>query len=373
MEVIVNCDGGLGNRINALILAKALAVESVKVIINWPVNTWCEAEYYDLFDDENVKITSNSLAEVADRVNPHSMYFHDDISSKLLGVPFKSVYKFNNIYDFIATGLSRNDCSLAYPALIPPWMSMERVTQAVNSIKFRDLLFEKARSTFFDRIRIPFYGLHLRRTDLHLPPNDFEATALILTGSPVPFLVCTDNHETHNLFQHLPNVVLNPKDCFVDKKKNSASWDDISKDDDGRLYASNVRRSSQAIQDAVVDLILLSQSKILGFHRSTFLNTARLLRAKFNFVDSQNLVVPDFYRFLRYVEMSETSVFSLKSTSCFFDKLLANNMLNDFNAYYAKIASKNESTLRSTLLYNLAVMRSNHAIELNSKGDSPLG
>ena len=354
----MNCDGGLGNRINALILAKALAAESVQVVINWPVNSWCEADYHELFDDESAKVTSDSLAVVAERANPLGMYFHDDISSRLLGVPFRSVYKFNNIYDFIVTGLSRSYCSLAYPALIPPWISMERVTRVVNSIKFKGILIEKAKDTFFEKIKIPFYGLHLRRTDLNLPPNDYEAKALISMGRPIPFLVCTDSRETHNLFQDFYNVVFNQKDSFVDKKENSASWNDISKDDDGRYYASNVRRSSQAIKDAVVDLILLSQSKILGFHRSTFLHTARLLSGKFDFVNSQNLEPPDFYYFLTYIELGETEAFSLESIGHFFSTLLNENMLEAFDIYYAKVIAKPESTLRNSLLHTLSAMRS---------------
>ena len=46
----------------------------------------------------------------------------------------------------------------------------------------------------------------------------------------------------------------------------------------GRVYACNIQRGATSVEDAIVDLLILSRSQIVRTSNSTFLNTALLIR-----------------------------------------------------------------------------------------------
>ena len=63
---------------------------------------------------------------------------------------------------------------------------------------------------------------------------------------------------------------------YVEKKSNLNDWISLTKDDEGRLNYSNINRSSNAIIDGLIDLLILSHSEIIGYSGSTFQSFARL-------------------------------------------------------------------------------------------------
>jgi tetratricopeptide (TPR) repeat protein len=66
------------------------------------------------------------------------------------------------------------------------------------------------------------------------------------------------------------------KRAYVGKRNVQDGWTTVTADDDGRLYHSNINRNAESVIDAVVDMLILAHSSIVGFSGSTFQNMARM-------------------------------------------------------------------------------------------------
>jgi hypothetical protein len=62
------------------------------------------------------------------------------------------------------------------------------------------------------------------------------------------------------------------------EKRVDGQWTTTTADHSGRLYPCNVNRGAASVEDALVDLLILSRSQIIKTSNSTFLNTALLLQ-----------------------------------------------------------------------------------------------
>jgi len=51
----------------------------------------------------------------------------------------------------------------------------------------------------------------------------------------------------------------------------------LTADDDGRLYRGNIDRNAESVLEAVIDMLILAHSSIVGYGGSTFQNMARLI------------------------------------------------------------------------------------------------
>jgi hypothetical protein len=72
-------------------------------------------------------------------------------------------------------------------------------------------------------------------------------------------------------------VVIYPKRAYVEKRV-TGNWNAVNTDHSGRLYPFNVERSATSVEDALVDLLILSRSQLVMTSNSTFLNAALLLQ-----------------------------------------------------------------------------------------------
>jgi tetratricopeptide (TPR) repeat protein len=73
------------------------------------------------------------------------------------------------------------------------------------------------------------------------------------------------------------NVRVRIKSAHVSRKSGQGNWNDLTFDDDRRAYYSNIERGAEAVREAVVDLLVLAQSSIVGFTGSTFQSVAQMI------------------------------------------------------------------------------------------------
>ena len=76
-------------------------------------------------------------------------------------------------------------------------------------------------------------------------------------------------------FNQLENTVVFPKTQYVEKLKDGG-WNDLTTDNEGRVFNFNVNRPKQSVIEAFIDLLLLSRTQILVNSVSSFLNFAKL-------------------------------------------------------------------------------------------------
>lgn len=289
-NLIIYCDGGFGNRYNALISGLVAAdILGYKAEICWPTNNWCEAEYSDLFEGTTTVRTENLIDFVGDAHN-YLVLSHDLRNAEYLSVPFVSAYGFTSESEFAE--YCRNDGRdvFFYPALVPSWISPEKLYLVAAKFPFHIELIEAAESFINENFHGYFYGIHLRRTDLVLGYSDAEVGEIV-TGHPDHlFFICSDSADSEKSAAQYPNVRVHVKHSYVDRQIGDKGWTDITLDTSKRAYYSNIRRNAQSVRDAVVDLLILSRSVIVGKTSSTFMNVARFLKKLQN---SEAATLPD--------------------------------------------------------------------------------
>ncbi len=274
---IVYCDGGFGNRYNALISGIAAAeLLGYELEVIWPVNNWCEAEYTQLFGTFRVVKTSN-LIDLKEHAHDWLVLSHDTINSEYLNVPYVSVYGFFTEKEFIDYCLIDGRDVFFYPAIFPQWISSEKLQRIAVSTVFHPDLVTSADSFIAENFPDAFYGIHLRRTDLILGYTDSEVGEIVASNADRYFFVCSDSVESESAAKLYPNVRVRCKSAYVERQEEGKGWSDVTLDSSNRAYNSNIRRNAQSVRDALIDLMILSRSSIVGSSGSTFLNVARYI------------------------------------------------------------------------------------------------
>ena len=276
-RICIFCDGGIGNRINALVSGIAIAERfQLAMTVYWPVNSWCGAAFADIFENAN-DVRTDALDTLAGKFMDAKMMLHDAMGAQFLQVPFESAYDYQSMEDFAQRGLPADKDIFLYPAIIAPWIPERLVHAALHSLRFCEAI-RSAVQTFISITLVqPFHGLHLRRTDLRVGLSDAEVLALVQRHPKEVFFVCSDDPQAEALACAHPHVHARPKTHHVEKKEGKADWISLSKDQEGRVSYGNIERSRDAMIEGTIDLLILAHSQIVGFSGSTFQRMARLL------------------------------------------------------------------------------------------------
>lgn len=273
----VFCDGGFGNRYNALVSGFALAKHfGLNFIVHWPRNNWCQAGFGSIFSN-SVAVSEKTLSELAGSLNDATCLLHDTLGADTLRVDFRSAYALNSMDEFERTGISCNKRIFFYPALIPNWIPNDLIKESVIALEFSAALVHAAKTFIEQNISHPYYGIHLRRTDLNIGLADSEVQMLVKRYPDKQFFVCSDDPVAEALAAVHTNVHRRNKTNNIEKKNLTDGWTAPTLDDDGRKYFSNIQRGADAVLEGVVDILILGQSQIVGFSGSTFQNVARML------------------------------------------------------------------------------------------------
>ncbi len=276
-QLMIFCDGGIGNRINSLISGLAIARHfNLTFCVYWPENNWCQASFGDIF--RNPLPTSKlSISNLSKKLGDAIVLLHDDIASKRLEVEFNSAYQYSSMQDFSDKVLSAEKNIFYYPALMPQWVPFEVCIQELRSLSFTDYISQSVSGFVNEVLKKPFHGLHLRRTDLNVGLNDHEVINLVQRHPDETFFVCSDDPVAEAIASAHPNVFARSKAFHVNKKNNENSWLNESADDDGRIYYGNIQRGKEAVIEGAIDLLILAHSQIVGYSGSTFQRIAKII------------------------------------------------------------------------------------------------
>ena len=119
-RIYVFCDGGIGNRINALVSGIAIAERfQLLITLYWPTNSWCGAAFADIFDNA-FDVRTDALNTLAGKFKETKLMLHDVMGAQVLQLLFESAYDYQSVEDFAQRGLPhdkdiflpRHDCTL---------------------------------------------------------------------------------------------------------------------------------------------------------------------------------------------------------------------------------------------------------------------
>ena len=178
-RIYVFCDGGIGNRINALVSAIAICERfQLAIIVYWPLNSWCGAGFADIFDN-SFDVRTDALDTLAGKFIDVKMMLHDAMGAQFLQVPFESAYDYQSMEDFAQRGLPTSGDLFFYPAVIPQWIPEDLIHASLRQMRFSAHITQSVSVFIRQTMKRPFHGLHLRRTDLSVGLTDPEVMALV--------------------------------------------------------------------------------------------------------------------------------------------------------------------------------------------------
>ncbi len=276
-QLMIFCDGGIGNRINALVSGLAVARHfNLSYCVYWPENNWCQAGFHDIFQN-NFPVSKLSIKNLKGTLADSIVMLHDEIASDNLSVDFNSAYQYTSLHEFSEKVLSTGKEVFFYPAIMPDWIPFADITFELQQLVFRDRIQSSVSEFIQGVLKKPFHGLHLRRTDLNVGLSDHEVLNLVQRNPQETFFVCSDDPIAEALASVHPNVHARSKSSNVSKKFSDSDWLSKSPDDDGRIYHGNIMRGKEAVIEGTIDLLILAHSKIVGYSGSTFQRMAKII------------------------------------------------------------------------------------------------
>ena len=279
-RLVIHCDGGLANRINCLVNGLLIAnLWSLDLELVWPINRYCRAEASDLLllDMQPLDKSKNQYCFRSDTGIVASDNFLS-ISSEFAIDPgtCRSRKEFIQGLNMLLKTCQR--VIIFYPLPLPQfYFDARRIAKSLSfSPQLTNLaLREQARlglKSFW------YWGLHLRGTDAKKTNSYYMFFARLCRILPGRSLVLTDDPDIVKLFSFLsPRVMTRRGISLVNRSHNGLAWDHASIDENGQKLPYNVNRSAESVQEALVDLILLSRSISLPTSTSTFLELSLFL------------------------------------------------------------------------------------------------
>jgi hypothetical protein len=277
----VLCDGGLGNRFNALVFALLLRERfGGNWKISWPINNWCGARFDELFVCD-LPVDGLSIEHYKQNERKHLLLMHENqlgfdparmtINRTLAG--------YEDYARFFAAGQS----IVYYNNLLPPFVSEEELGRAMQQLRPNAEAARRALDFCRERgVDTSVVGLHIRKTDFGNRVDDDSLYAQV-KASPRRHFVCSDSAEVNTRFATLPNCFIFEKTAFPEKRVDSLHWQQSITDDSGRNQPFNITRSGVSVVEGFIDLLILSRTEIFVTSSSTFLQTARLF-ARYDFL-----------------------------------------------------------------------------------------
>lgn len=283
-QFFIHCDGGFGNRFNALICGLAIAKKvGFTPTILWPSTNWCRSKFNTLFNSDLSVIESNLTYF---QENPHEYEFI--MHGNFLNFP-TAVYHpngFSSIDHVASFCLETLKDNIVYNNdSIPYYFDQNTIIDTIKTLSFTEQIIQRAEDFISsNNLSEGFCGVHLRNTDFYDPHKpDFDGLYnMIQSNLDKNYFVCSDDKELEDKFNQLDNVFVFPKTKYVEKLTEEGDWRSVIVDEVGVEYPFNVERSDESVIQAMIDLTILSKSDIIKTSDSSFLKTAILLKDAFN-------------------------------------------------------------------------------------------
>lgn len=269
--ILIDCGGGLGNRLGALISGLQVAkICNLSPVINWYTDNSCECDFSKLFNT-TLEVSKLSKKEILDKTKNYTIVATDK------HIP---IYGFSNIVEHNKSTIqkikSSNSPIFYTHNKLPKYLSVQNTIQNLLDISPRKEIVDNVRN-FVDQHKIDsnVVGIHIRKTDLNLV-NEDTYVQTVLNNPNKRFFVCSDSQEAESKFSSFSNVIIQPKKEFVTKLVVDQNWKmknyiDIA----GEQKKYNVQRSANSVIEALQDMLILSHTNIERTSRhSSFLQFA---------------------------------------------------------------------------------------------------
>jgi hypothetical protein len=284
-SIHIYCDGGFGNRFNGLVAGLLIAqAAGLKPVVVWPVNNWCGASYAELFEAASTVIERELLTYVPEKDNFQFLMTEDHLN---MGVAYQSPLQISTLQQALNYLQNSGKDVFFHSPLIPGFLDLASVKLQVNRLPIQAHIVTKAKAFMADQQLDEFFGIHIRKTDFGSNGSDDNNLFELLSNCPhKKFFVCSDDAAVEARFSCLPNAVSYPKRAYVETLVEGG-WNTLTSDHSGRVYPCNVNRGATSVEDAVIDLLILSYSQVVDTSKSTFRNTALLMQSARQLVPMQ--------------------------------------------------------------------------------------
>lgn len=271
-KLIIFCDGGLGNRLGVLIGGILVAQKLDRVpTLCWPENNWCGCHFDDLFSSK-YEVVSFSINELFAQNKSSKFIIHENQTNLHLEQYYPSLDTINRFEKI------EDETVVYYHNSIPDYFNQDEILDTLAQFNIKPHI--KNRVTDFcaeKSISSSTLGIHLRKTDFQSFLNEEETYNYIASNSQTNFFICSDSFETEQKFSILSNVIVYPKNHYVEKLKEG-SWNASITDNEGRHFNFNVNRSKESVIEGFIDLLILSKTTPIVESHSTFLKFAKLYK-----------------------------------------------------------------------------------------------
>jgi len=280
-SIEVYCDGGLGNRIRGLLNALGW-FQPDELEILWPKNNWCEASFFDVFAPDLLQFKEASFDEVKTRLCQEKiLLFAHENQFGCPGERFNDIRRLRNPRKSILEANSKNKTqAIVYTSEIHPSLSLKSILRSCDFLRWNPMAQANA-SAFACANSLEkgeYTGFHVRLTDSGYRPEQYRKYFQPSRRFYGKSLICTDAYEEAcRIAGGQPGILIRSPAAEPEKYRDELAWRENTRYADGRSFAFNVRRSLEAIQEAVVDLILLAGSRIRPSRLSSFSEVAGYL------------------------------------------------------------------------------------------------
>ena len=278
-KLYIYCDGGFGNRFNSLVSGLLISkFTKIDPIIVWPITNWCRSKFSTLFDTE-FEVVEENLNYFGINTHEYEFIMHGNFLN--FNAQVHHPQNFRSIDEICTFCLNSTKDKIVYNNdAIPHYIGQDILVQVIQDLAFNKNIISEANNYIRNNFQEEFIGVHLRNTDFFDPhkPNYHQIYQHILGNSDKRYFVCSDDKEMEDMFSQLKNVSVYPKTSYVEKLTEDGEWRSIIVDDTGIEYPFNVERSDESVQQAIIDLYILSKSDIMKTSDSSFLQTAILLK-----------------------------------------------------------------------------------------------
>lgn len=279
---IVFCDGGLCNRLNALLVAQLIAKElKVDLHIAWPTNNWCQLAYSEIFQESPNHIVQS--IDIHGLNNTHAKYAllaHEQQTFSqppLLNPNLEESW--HGLIELVAKSLE-TQAVIYFNATIPWCCPIQEASKVAQSLPWK-LDYQQQAFAFLKAQNLkPFkyWGLHIRGTDFGHSHQYFKRWQSIIKLFSGPMVICTDDLQVRDIYFSNPKVTNRKIAHFPQRFHADKDWNEQIVDDQDRAFNFNVLRDAASVKESIIDLMVLSQAKLFYTSNSTFLTFALLMR-----------------------------------------------------------------------------------------------
>lgn len=261
-QLLINCEGGLCNRLGSLVGGIWISKQyQLTPVIHWPDTKWCSCNFTDLFDLDN-KLEEVTTTEFELFVhNSNNTYFTHTRFDFPINQLLPTKDNFDQILSQKSLQLVGYNCNI-----VPNFIDDYEVVGVLSRLRIKEEIIDAVRLFCnHNLINHNTQGVHIRKTDYEEFIREDVVFDFVKTNISSRFFICSDSGETEKKFKALGNVMCYPKSSYVQKLDASIGWVD------------NIFRSKQSVIEAFVDLLILSRTNIvLGHPVSTFFKFANL-------------------------------------------------------------------------------------------------